>query len=404
MLTRVGLAGIGKSRLVAGGSNHPEAAILPLTPRTGQLLFERQQAARVAPSDAKDTIMNLDTKKLESLLGTVVNELGAASNAALVILGDKLGLFRALSAGPMTAAELAKKTGTIERYVREWLSAQSASGFVTFNAKDGTFSMSPEQAAVFANEDSPVFVAGGFHLLSGIYADEPKLAQTFKTGKGLGWGDHCNCVFCGVERFFRPGYRAHLVAEWLPAVDGAVEKLMRGAKVADVGCGHGASTIIMAEAFPNSEFVGIDFHDKSIEHANKHVRNLKNVRFETARAQDYKGSGFDLVTMFDALHDMGDPVGAVAHVRETLKPDGVMMLVEPMAGDSLADNLNPVGRVYYAGSTHICVPTSLNQEVGAALGAQAGEKKLGEVIRAGGFSRVRRAASTPFNMVLEARV
>lgn len=348
--------------------------------------------------------MNLDSHKLEALLGTVVNELGAASNAALVILGDKLGLFRALSEGTMTSAELAKATGTHERYVREWLSAQAASGFVIYNAKDGTFSMSPEQAAVFADEDSPAFVAGGFHLLSGIYADEPSLAETFKTGKGSGWSDHSNCVFCGVERFFRPGYRAHLVAEWLPSLDGMVDKLKRGAKVADVGCGHGASTIIMAQAFPNSEFVGIDFHDKSIEHAQKHAGGLKNVRFEAARAQNYKGTEFDLVTMFDALHDMGDPVGAIAHVRKTLKPDGTLMLVEPMAGDSLAENLNPVGRVYYAGSTHICVPTSLNQEVGAALGAQAGEKRLGEVIRAGGFSRIRKAAATPFNVVLEARV
>jgi SAM-dependent methyltransferase len=347
--------------------------------------------------------MNLDMSKLEPLLGTVVNELGAASNAALVIVGDKLGLFRALAAGPMTPAELAGKTGTHERLVREWLSAQAASGFVAYDAGDGTFSMSPEQAAVFADEESPVYVTGGFHLLSSIYADEPKLTETFKTGRGLGWSDHCNCLFCGVERFFRPGYRAHLVAEWLPSLDRVVDKLTRGAKVADVGCGHGASNMLMAEAFPNSEFVGIDFHEASIDHARRHAHAVGNVRFEVARAQDYDGSGYDLVTMFDALHDMGDPVGAVAHVRETLASDGTLMLVEPMAGDSLPENLNPVGRVYYAGSTHICVPTSLNQDVGAALGAQAGEKRLGEVIRDGGFSRVRRTAETPFNMVLEAR-
>jgi SAM-dependent methyltransferase len=347
--------------------------------------------------------MELDTNKLQPLLGTVVNELGAASNAALVILGDKLGLFRALATGTMTSAELAKKTGTQERLVREWLSSQAASGFVTYNAGDCTFSMSPEQAAVFADEDSPVYVAGGFHLMSSVYADEPKLAEAFKTGKGVGWGDHCNCLFCGVDRFFRPGYRAHLVAEWLPSLDGVVDKLKRGAKVADVGCGHGSSTVLMAQAFPNSEFVGIDFHDRSIEHARSHANGLRNVRFETARAQDYAGSGYDFVTMFDALHDMGDPVGAIQHVRSTLKADGTLMLVEPMAGDSLAENLNPVGRVYYAGSTHICVPTSLNQEVGAALGAQAGEKRLGEVLNRGGFTRLRRAATTPFNMVLEAR-
>jgi SAM-dependent methyltransferase len=347
--------------------------------------------------------MELDMNKLEPLLGTVVNEMGAASNAALVIVGDKLGLFRALATGAMTPAQLANTTGTHERLVREWLSAQAASGFVGYNAGEGTFSMSREQAAVFADEESPVYVTGGFHLLSSIYADEPKLAEAFRTGKGVGWGDHCNCLFCGVERFFRPGYRAHLVAEWLPSLDGVVAKLERGAKVADVGCGHGASTLLMAQAFPKSQFVGIDFHEASISHARRHANGLDNVRFETARAQDYEGWGYDLVTMFDALHDMGDPVGAIGHVRRTLKSDGTLMLVEPMAGDTLTENLNPVGRVYYAGSTHICVPTSLNQEVGAALGAQAGERRLGEVIRKGGFSQFRRAAETPFNMVLEAR-
>ena len=347
--------------------------------------------------------MNLDMSKLEPLLGKVVNDLGAASNGALVIIGDKLGLFRTLSTGAMTPAELAAATGTHERYVREWLSAQAASGFVTYQADSGKFSMSPEQAAVFADDESPVFVTGGFSILSAVYADEPKLAQAFKTGKGLHWGEHCNCLFCGVERFFRPGYRGHLVAEWLPALDGVVAKLQRGARVADVGCGHGASTLLMAEAFPNSEFVGIDFHDASIAHATKQANGAKNVRFEVAKAQDYSGSGFDLVTMFDALHDMGDPVGAVAHIRKTLKADGTLMLVEPMAGDSLEDNLNPVGRVYYAGSTQICVPTALNQEVGLALGAQAGAKRIGEVVRDGGFAQFRKAAETPFNLILEAR-
>ena len=348
--------------------------------------------------------MNLDMSKLEPLLGTVINELGAASNAALVIIGDKLGLFRALSAGAMTPAELAAKTGTHERYVREWLSAQAASGFVTYDAKTRLFSMSPEQAAVFADEDSPVHMAGGFYPLLAAYADEPKLTEAFKTGKGVGWGEHCNCLFCGVERFFKPGYKTHLVAEWLPALDGVVTKLERGVRVADVGCGHGVSTVLMAQAFPKSEFVGIDFHDASIAHARNHSKGIGNLRFERARAQDYAGSGYDLVTMFDSLHDMGDPAGALSHIRKTLKPDGTLMLVEPMAGDSLADNLNPVGRAYYAASTHICVPTSLNQEVGAALGAQAGEKRLGDVIREGGFGRFRRAAETPFNMVLEARL
>jgi SAM-dependent methyltransferase len=346
--------------------------------------------------------MNLDTNKLESLLGTVVNEIGAASNAALVILGDKLGLFRALAQGPVTSAELARKTGTHERYVREWLSAQAASGFVDYDDEAGKFLMSAEQSAVFANEDSPVLMVGGFGLLSAIYHDEPKLAEAFRSGKGLHWGDHCNCLFCGVERFFRPGYRSHLVAEWLPALEGVIKKLERGAKVADVGCGHGVSTLLMADAFPQSEFIGIDYHDLSIQHARKQANGRRNVRFEVARAQDFAGH-YDLVTMFDSLHDMGDPIGAVAHIRNVLADDGTLMLVEPLAGDRLAENLSPVGRVYYAGSTHICVPTALNQGDGIALGAQAGPKRIGEVLRSGGFSRFRKAAATPFNMILEAR-
>ncbi|WEX73955.1 methyltransferase domain-containing protein [Sinorhizobium numidicum] len=348
--------------------------------------------------------MNLDMTKLEPLLGMMVNELGAAANAALVLIGDKLGLYRTLaSSEPLTPGELAEKTGTHERYLREWLSSQAASGFVTYDERSGRFALSPEQAAVFADEESPVYMAGGFYSLAAVFADEPKLTEAFKTGRGVGWGEHCNCLFCGTERFFRPGYKAHLVTEWLPALDGIVEKLERGAKIADVGCGHGASTIIMAEAFPKSEFVGIDFHEASIVHAREHAKGLANVRFETARAQDFAGSDYDLVTIFDALHDMGDPVGAVAHVRETLKPDGTLMLVEPRAGDSLEENLNPVGRIYYAFSTSVCVPASLGQEVGAALGAQAGEKRLADVVGRGGFSRFRRAADTPFNMVLEAR-
>jgi 2-polyprenyl-3-methyl-5-hydroxy-6-metoxy-1,4-benzoquinol methylase len=345
----------------------------------------------------------LDPAKLESLLGTMVNEMGAAANAALILIGDKLGLFRALAGARLTSAELAEKTGTRERYIREWLASQAASGFVVYDAATGRFTLSPEQAAVFADADSTVNMTGGFYSLSAIFASEPRLTEAFKTGEGVGWGDHCNCLFCGVERFFRPGYKAHLLAEWLPALDGVVAKLERGAKAADVGCGHGASTMIMARAFPRSEFVGIDFHDGSIAHAREHADGLGNIRFETARAQDYSGTGFDLVTMFDALHDMGDPVGAAAHARKTLKPDGTLMLIEPRAGDTLADNLNPVGRIYYACSTSLCVPASLNQEVGAALGAQAGERRLTEVLREAGFSRVRRAAATPFNMVIEAR-
>lgn len=347
--------------------------------------------------------MELDTAKLESLLATMVNEIGAAANAALVLTGDKLGLYRALAKRPLTSTELAQATGTHERYVREWLAAQAASGYVSCDPAEGTFWLTPEQSAVFAQEDSPVLMTGGFYSLSAVFADEPKLTDAFKNGGGLGWGDRCNCLFCGVERFFRPGYKGHLVSEWLPALEGVVAKLERGAKVADVGCGHGASSLIMAEAFPNSEFIGYDFHEASISHAQSHVGGLTNVRFETARAQDYEGSGFDLITIFDAFHDMGDPAGAARHARNSLKSDGTLMLVEPMAGDTIGENLNPVGRVYYAFSTSVCVPCSLGQEVGAALGAQAGEKHLAEVVRQGGFSQVRRAAETPFNMVLEAR-
>mgnify|MGYP001179563184 CR=1 FL=1 len=346
--------------------------------------------------------MEPDARQLEAFLNTMVNELGAAANAALVLTGDRLGLYKALAAGgEMTAAELAERTGTHERYVREWLSAQAASGFVTY--RDDRFSLTPEQAAVLADDDSPFNMTGGFYSLAAVFADEPKLASAFRTGHGLGWGDHCDCLFCGTERFFRPGYKAHLVSEWLPALDGVVAKLERGARVADVGCGHGASTAIMAEAFPNSEFVGVDFHEPSIRHARRHTRGLANLRFTAARAQELDGSDYDLVTIFDALHDMGDPAGAARQARNALRGDGTLMLVEPLAGDDLADNLNPVGRVYYAFSTSVCVPASLNQEVGAALGAQAGEKRIADVVRRGGFTRFRRAATTPFNMVLEAR-
>jgi len=347
--------------------------------------------------------MTLDTEKLNALLGTMVSELGAAANAPLMLIGEKLGLFRALSGRALTSTELAARTGTNERYVREWLATQAASGFVTYDAAGGTFTLSPEQAAVFAEEDSPVNMTGGFYSIAAIFAAESKLLEAFKTGKGVSWSDQCNCLFCGVERFYGPGYRGSLVAQWLPALDGVVAKLERGAKVADVGCGHGLSTFLMAEAFPRSTFIGIDFHEASVTHAREHGGEHANVHFEQARAQDFAGSGYDLVTMFDALHDMGDPLGAARHARQALKADGTLMLVEPMAGDSLTDNLNPVGRIFYASSTAICVPTSLAQEVGAALGAQAGEKRITELLREAGFTRVRRATATPFNMVIEAR-
>ncbi|MCH4546077.1 class I SAM-dependent methyltransferase [Rhizobium changzhiense] len=349
--------------------------------------------------------MELNIEKLQTLLRVMVNELGAAQNAALVIIGEELDLYRKMAGrGPVSSAELAEATDTKERYVREWLSAQAASGFVDYDAATGKFTLSPEQAAVFAVDDSPVNMTGGFQALDAVYADRAKLTHAFRHGGGVSWTDRCTCMFCGTDRFFRPGYKANLVDNWLPSLDGVVEKLERGARVADVGCGFGSSTLMMATAFPKSQFTGIDFHAHSIEHASKHAGGMSNVRFETARAQDFEGAGFDLVTIFDALHDMGDPVGAVRHIAQALKPEGTLMLVEPMAGDSLADNLNPVGRVFYAASANTCVPASLGQEVGAALGAQAGQAKLTEVLKAGGFSKVRRATETPFNMVLEARL
>ena len=347
---------------------------------------------------------NLDQAKLEALLGKMVVELGAAANASLVLVGEKLGLFRALGAhGPLTSASLAQQTGTNERYIREWLSAQAASGYVQYDPGTAAFSLSPEQAAVFADEDSPVNMAGGFYSLAAVFAGEPRLTEAFKTGTGIGWGEHCTCLFCGTERFFRPGYKAHLVAEWLPALDGVVARLSQGARVADVGCGHGASTTIMGQAFPSSKFTGYDFHAPSIETARGKLNAPANVEFKVARAQDFGDGTYDLVTIFDALHDMGDPAAAAAHIRSRLKDDGTFMIVEPLAGDRLEDNLHPVGRIYYAFSTAICVPASLGQETGTALGAQAGEKRLRDILTGAGFSRVRRATETPFNMVLEAR-
>jgi len=348
----------------------------------------------------------MNEEKLNELLGKMVTELGAAYIGASVILGDQLGLYKALAADDgLTSQQLAERTGTTERYIREWLSAQAASGYIDYEAANQTFHMTPEQAMVFANDDSPVIMTGGFYTLQSVYADVPRMAEAFRTGKGLGWGEHCNCLFCGVAKFFGPGYRANLVASWLPTLDGVVPKLQTGGKVADVGCGHGISTVLMAQAFPNSQFFGFDYHPASIEQARAFAKeqNVANVSFEVAAAKSYPGQNYDFVTCFDCLHDMGDPVGAAAHVRETLNSDGTWMIVEPMAQDDLANNLNPVGRIYYAASTMICLPTSLSQEVGLGLGAQAGEAKLRDVVTQGGFSRFRRATETPFNMILEAR-
>lgn len=345
-------------------------------------------------------------EKLDALLGKMVGDLGAITTGAAVLLGDRLGLFSAMSeGGRMTAAQLAAKTGTQERLVREWLSAQAAAGYVEYDEPSDSFYLSPEQEQVFVNEDSPAFMAGAFEVVSTLWLDEEKVRQAFRSGKGLGWHDHSACLFRGTERFFRPGYNANLIESWLPALEGVVATLEQGADVADVGCGHGASTVLMAKAFPNSRFVGFDYHGPSIERARaaaKEAGVAGNTRFEVAAAKDFPGT-YDLVAFFDCLHDMGDPAGAAKHVRQALKPDGTWMIVEPFAHDQLSANLNPVGRIYYAASTFICTPASLSQEVGLGLGAQAGEARLRKVVTSGGFTRFRRATETPFNMVLEAR-
>jgi 2-polyprenyl-3-methyl-5-hydroxy-6-metoxy-1,4-benzoquinol methylase len=353
------------------------------------------------------TIPQIDEARLEAFMARFVGDMGAAATAPLVLIGDKLGLYKAMADGaPVTAAELARRTGCAERYIREWLLQQAASEYVTYDPESETFTLPPEQALALAVDDSPVFIPGAYQLLAALIKDEPHITERFRTGEGLGWHEHDHDLFEGTERFFRPGYLAHLVAEWLPALDGVVERLQAGARVADIGCGHGASTILMAQAFPASTFVGSDYHEGSIEAAQRAAERAgvaDRIRFEVARAQDLSGGPYDLVCVFDALHDMGDPVGAARRVREQVAPDGTWMVVEPMAGDRPQDNLNPVGRIFYAGSTMICTPASLSQEVGLALGAQAGERRLAQVLRDGGFSRVRRAAETPFNLVLEAR-
>jgi len=351
--------------------------------------------------------MAVEEAKLNEFLGRFVTDLGATVHAANVVIGDRLGLYKALAdGGPSTPAELAAHTGTTQRYVAEWLAGQAAGGYVTYDPASGRYRLSDEQAFALADEQSPAFVTGAFQLAAASVRDAPRIVEAFRTGDGVGWHEHNADVFEGCERFFRPGYAANLVSAWIPALDGVEAKLEAGAHVADVGCGHGASTVLLAKAYPASTFVGFDYHRASIEAARKAASQVglaDRVRFEVASAKSYPGSAYDLVCMFDCLHDMGDPVGAAAHVRQTLAPDGTWLLVEPAAGDSVQDNLNPVGRAYYGFSTLLCLPNSLSQEVGAALGAQAGEGRLHEVATAAGFSRFRRAAETPFNLVFEAR-
>ena len=351
--------------------------------------------------------MEVNEDRLNSFMGKMIGDVGAAMSASLMLLGDKLGLYKALAKdGPMDAAALAKATGTAERCIREWLAAQAASGYVEYDSASGKFSMLPEQILALADEDSPVFLGAVGSLVSATFLDEPKIADAFRTGKGVGWNKRSECLFCGTARFFRTSYKHYLVQDWLPALEGVVDKLKRGAKVADVGCGHGVSTRLMAEAFPKSTFYGFDYHDGSIEAARKAASEAGlsgRVHFDTCSAKTFPAQAYDLVCFFDCLHDMGDPVGALRHTRSTLADDGTCLLIEPFAKDRLEDNLNPVGRVYYAASTMVCTPASLDQEVGLALGAQAGEARLRDVARQGGFTRFRRAAETPFNLILEAR-
>ena len=355
-------------------------------------------------STAQTPALNMD--KLNAFIGQFVTDLGASVHAGMVVIGERLGLYKTLAEGPMTTRELAAKTKTDERYLREWLASQAAGGYITYDEKTDKFKLSEEQAFTLAREDSPAYLPGAFELALGSLAAVPRIAESFRTGAGMGWHEHEDGVFHGCEKFFRPGYAANLVSSWIPSLHDVKEKLESGARVADVGCGQGASTVLMAKAFPNSRFFGFDYHDKSIEAARDAARREgvgDRATFEVARAKSYPGKDYDFVAVFDCLHDMGDPVGAAQHVRNSLAKDGTWMIVEPFANDELKDNLNPVGRVYYSFSTLLCTPCSRSQEVQLCLGAQAGEKRIREVVSSAGFTRFRRATETPFNIVYEAR-
>jgi SAM-dependent methyltransferase len=351
--------------------------------------------------------MPFDEEKVRAFAAKMFVDLGGASSVALALAGDRLGLWKGMAgAGPLTPADLAARTSTAERYVREWLCAMAAAEYVTYDAASGRFTLPDEHVPVLADESTPATVLGGLQSISVFFKDEAKLVDAFRSGKGVAWGDHHPDLFQGTERFFRPGYQAHVVAEWIPALDGVDAKLRRGARVADVACGHGVTTLLMAKAYPGSTFVGFDFHAPSIERARRLAAEeglADRVSFEVATAKTFPGTGYDLVSIFDSLHDMGDPVGAAAHVRQALAPDGTWLLVEPFAHDRIEDNLNPIGRIFYAASSFICTPTSLSQEVGLGLGAQAGEARLRDVVTQGGFGHFRRATETPFNLVFEAR-
>lgn len=351
--------------------------------------------------------MTVDHEKLMDFLGKIVNDMGAVASAPMVVIGDKLGLYREMAkSGPLTPSELAAKTGTAERYVREWLNNQSAGGYATYDEKTGKYYLSEEQAFCLADENSPGSVLGAFQIAMSLFKDEPKIREAFRSGEGVEWGDHDPDLFEGTERFFRSGYLANLTSSWIPSLEGMEEKLKNGAKVADVGCGHGASTIIMAKAYPKSRFIGFDYHEPSIIEARNRAKKegvSDQVQFEVAKATDFPGNDYDLVAIFDALHDMADPVGTVTHISKILKHDGTLMLVEPFAKDEVKDNMNPIGRLFYGASTMVCVPCSLASN-GPALGAQAGPKRLEEVVKTGGFKNFRVSTSTPFNIIIEAKL
>jgi 2-polyprenyl-3-methyl-5-hydroxy-6-metoxy-1,4-benzoquinol methylase len=361
----------------------------------------------MATQPKQEPIPALDPKKVEKFLFQFVNDLGVSMCAALALVGEKLGFYKAMAnAGPITAAELAARTSTSERYVREWLSAQAANGYVEYDPETDKFFFPAEHALLLANEDGPAYIPGAFHLLASMFRDEHKITEAFRTGDGVGWHEHHASLFEGTEKFFRPTYLHNLINVWIPALEGVEAKLQDGAAIADVGCGHGASAILLGQAFPNSSVYGFDYHQASIEKARQRAEAAgvqHRVKFEVATAKDFEDRRYDLVCFFDCLHDMGDPAGAVKHVRETLEDDGTLMIVEPYANESLAENLNPVGRVFYAASTMICTPASRAQEVGTALGAQAPESRLREIVTGGGFSKFRRAAENPFNRVYEAK-
>jgi SAM-dependent methyltransferase len=350
----------------------------------------------------------IDSTKLDALVGRAVADLSAGYGGVMVSLGNRLGLYRAMAgAGPLSAREVASRAHCAERYVREWLNSQVAGSYVDYHAVSDTYELTPEQEFVLANEDSPVFIPNAWAVPASMWADEAKALEAFRTGKGIPWGDHDGRLFCGVAGFYRNAYRASLVSEWLPALDGVVAKLKHGAQVADIGCGHGHSTVLMAEAFPQSHFHGFDTHPDSVAAARTVAAEAgvdRRTRFEPARADSYPGAGYDLICYFDCLHDMGDPVAAAAHAAKTLATDGTVLLVEPFANDRIEDNVSPVARLYYAASTTICCAHAISDGGRMVLGAQAGEARLADIFRKAGFTRFRRAMATPFNLILEARL